>query len=136
MDIKHIAAILLLGRLVSVFFMAFVVKRQRALLKLPIDPSLAPFRRTLNRLSIAVLIGNVIPIILDASTILSANALEREDTPSTIGVMYAFSNCITSALSAYLIWKLYKQAEKTVLIVDQATEDALNLKSGTIKSDK
>lgn len=125
MDIKTVALILLLGRLVSVAFMVLVVKRQRTLSKLPVNPQLKPLRSTLGRLSIAVLVGNIIPILLDLSTIIAYNSLEREDSPSIIGVSYAFSNCITSAISAYLIWTLYKQAEKTVLIVDQATEDAL-----------
>lgn len=117
---------LLIGRSASVFFMTLVVRRQRALSKLPINPELAPFRKTLNRLSIAILVGNIIPIVLDVVTIAAANSLEREDSPSIIGVSYAFSNCITAAISAYLIWTLYKQAAKTVLIVDKATEDALN----------
>lgn len=108
--------------------MGFVVKRQRDLMKLPLEPSLIPFRKTLNRLSIAVLVGNILPILIDILTIASHTSLHREDSPSTIGIMYAFSNCITSALSAFLIWKLYKQAEETVLVVDQATEDALKLK--------
>lgn len=125
MDIKTVALILLLGRLVSVAFMMLVVRRQRALSKIPVNPQLKPLRKTLNRLSLAVLVGNIIPIVLDASTIIAADSLKREDSPSVIGVSYAFSNCITSAISAYLIWTLYKQAEKTVLIVDQLTEDAL-----------
>lgn len=125
MDIKTVALILLLGRLVSVTFMLLVVRRQRSLTKEAKYKELAPMRRVLNRLSLAVLIGNIIPIIIDIMTIYAANSLEREDSPSVIGVTYGFSNCITSAISAYLIWTLYKQAEKTVLIVDQATEDAL-----------
>lgn len=128
MDIKTVALILLLGRLVSAVFMVLVVKRQRALSKIKINPQLMPLRKTLNRLSLAVLVGNIIPIIIDISTIAAANSLEREDSPSVIGVMYGFSNCITSAISAYLIWTLYKQAEKTVIIVDQATQDALDKK--------
>lgn len=128
MDIKAVALILLLGRLVSFGFMLLVVKRQRALSKLPINPELVPLRKTLNRLSIVVLVGNLIPIAIDILTILAANSLEREDSPSVVGVMYGFSNCITSAVSAFLIWTLYKQAEKTVLLVDEATEKALNKK--------
>lgn len=128
MDIKTVALLLLLGRLVSAVFMVLVVRRQRALSKIAINPQLMPLRKTLSRLSIAVLVGNIIPIIIDILTIAAANSLEREDSPSVIGVMYGFSNCITSAVSAYLIWTLYKQAEKTVIIVDQATQDALDKK--------
>lgn len=128
MDIKTVALILLLGRIVSVVFMVLVVKRQRILSKLPVNPQLRPLRKTLNHLSLAVLVGNIIPIFLDISTVIAANSLEREDSPSVVGVSYAFSNCITAGISAYLIWTLYKQAEKTVLIVDQATQDALDKK--------
>lgn len=126
MDIKTVAFILLLGRLVSFGFMVAVVRRQRALGKAAQYKELAPMRRVLSRLSWAVLIGNIVPIVIDIVTIMAANSLEREDSPSVIGVTYGFSNCITSAISAYLIWTLYKQAEKTVLIVDEATEKALN----------
>lgn len=125
MDIKHVAAILLVGHLVSASFMIFVVRRQRALNKLPVNPELLPLRKTLGRLSMAVLIGNIIPIVIDILTILAHDSLHREDSPSIIGVTYAFSNVITAIVSSYLIWTLYKQAAKTVLIVDQATEDAL-----------
>lgn len=128
MDIKYIAFILLLGRIVSVFFMALVVKRQRELNKIPISPELKPFRTILQQLSIAVLIGNIIPIVIDILTILAPDSLHREDSPSTIGIMYGFSNVVTSALSAYLIWTLYKQAARTVVQVDEATADALKLK--------
>lgn len=128
MDIKTIALILLLGRLISVTFMTLVVKRQRELMKLPIDPELVPFRKTLNRLSIAVLVGNIVPIIIDVFTIVAANSLEREDSPSVIGVAYAFSNMLTSILAAFLIWTLYKQAAKTVLIVDNDIQTALDKK--------
>lgn len=128
MDIKTVALILLLGRIVSASFMVLVVRRQRALSKLPIDPELLPFRKTLNHLSLAILIGNIIPIVIDILTIAATNSLEREDSPSVTGVTYAFSNCITSAVSAYLIWTLYKQAAKTVLIADEAIDDALNHK--------
>ncbi len=128
MDIKTVAFILLLGHIVSAVFMLFVVRRQRILSKLPIDPELLPFRKTLNRLSLAILVGNFIPIIIDVLTITAHDSLRREDSPSTIGIMYAVSNAVTAAISAYLIWTLYKQAAKTVLIVDQATEDALNKK--------
>lgn len=125
MDIKHVAAILLVGHIVSAAFMVFVVRRQRALTKLPVNPELMPLRRTLGRLSMAVLIGNIIPILIDILTIIAHDSLKREDSPSLVGMTYAFSNAITAAVSAYLIWTLYKQAAKTVLIVDQATEDAL-----------
>lgn len=128
MDIKTVALILLLGHIVSAVFMLFVVRRQRELSKLPIDQELLSFRKTLNRLSVAILVGNIIPIVIDILTIYTYNSLERESSPSMIGIMYAFSNAITAAISAYLIWTLYKQAAKTVLIVDQATEDALNKK--------
>lgn len=128
MDIKTVAFILLLGHIVSAVFMLFVVRRQRGLSKLPIDPELLPFRKTLNRLSLAILVGNFIPIVIDILTIVVTDSLHREDTPSIAGVIYAFSNAVTAAVSAYLIWTLYKQAAKTVLIVDQATEDALNIK--------
>lgn len=124
MDIKTVAFILMLGHIVSAAFMLMVVRRQRALNKLPIDPELLPFRKTLNRLSMAILIGNILPILIDLLTIIAHDSLKREDSPSVVGVTYAVSNCITAAVSAYLIWTLYKQAAKTVLIVDKAADTA------------
>lgn len=126
MDIKEVASILLIGRLVSATFISLVIKRQLALFKKPIDPGLVGFRRILFFLSLAVLVGNIIPIVLDVATILAGDSLHREDSPSLVGVSYAFSNCITSAISAILIWTMYRQAAKTVILVDHEIKVALN----------
>lgn len=126
MDIKDVALLLLLGRIVSVVFISLVIKRQLALFKKPIDPGLVGLRRTLFLLSLGVFVGNLIPIAIDILTIATASSLHREDSPSIAGVTYALSNCVTASVSAVLIWTMYRQAAKTVILVDHNIEVALN----------
>lgn len=129
MDIKTLALILLVAHIISIFFIVFVIKRQRELSKLPIDPELLPFRQSLSHLAVAILIGSIIPIFIDVLTVFTYDSLTREDSPSLANIVYGVANAITLVISSYLIWTLYKQAAKTVLVVDKATEDALAKKN-------
>lgn len=125
MDIKTLAKILLIGHVVSASFMFFVLKKQLALFKLNIEPELVKFRKVLFGLSLAVFLGNFIPIVIDVLTIVSKVTRSQ---PSTIGIYYAFSNCIFSILSAILIWTMYRLASKIAVIVEHDKEVALKKK--------
>lgn len=127
-DIKTLALILLLGRLIAAYFMVSVVKRQYALSKLPIEPELKPFRNTLNYLATAILTGIIIFIVIDVLTIATTDSLNRGPRPAVAGIIYTVLNCIVSIVSAYLIWTMYRQAAKTVIIVDKAKAVALQAK--------
>lgn len=87
---------LLLGRLVSVYILALVIRKQWRALRSKKYPELRPLREG-NLLGSTVLIGaNVIPIILDVFGIFNMG---------TFGLLlaYIFSNNISAMLYSYMI---------------------------------
>lgn len=119
-SIQFIALCLLIARVISVVFIVAVLLRQWRLFKLPIDFSLVPgissmekrsvyrVRRILFTLSVIILLGNMIPILIDTITLFYNP--DRPTNVKTISVAYAFSNAITAMLSSIMIWALYKLA--------------------------
>lgn len=131
-DIKIIAAILLVGRLISELFIAFVILRQYRLFKITAPAPIKALRKALFGISLFVFFGNMIPIFLDVATILADNSLEREDSPSVVGVAYAFSNNITFMAISILLWYLYRLAASQLIDTDETEaelRDALRKKS-------
>jgi hypothetical protein len=109
MDIKTIAFILLIGRIISVAYIFLVLRQQWKLLRTSITPKLQPLRQRLFFLALVIFIGNLVPITIDLATLLTP--LTRGN-PSPLGITYAFSNCITAALSSFLLWELYRMAAR------------------------
>ena len=126
MNIKVLATILLIGHTVSAGFIFFVLKRQLALFRLKIDPELVTFRRVLFFLSVAIFLGNFVPIGIDLLTIFS-NLPRAKASPA--GIYYAFSNMLVMMLSAGLIWTMYRLAAKTATLVESDKIKALNKKT-------
>jgi len=126
MDIKLIAAILLLGRLTAVFFMLLVLRKQWRLLRLPIDPDIKTFRLVLFIMCAVILTGNFVPIAIDAATLFGGYS--GRANPSSLGVLYAFSNCTTAIVSAVLIWLMYRIAAKdrVAVVKSDSNEGASN----------
>jgi len=104
-ELQLYASILLAIRVISVFFIVLVIKRQWALFKLPIHEDIKTFRIVLFLLSVAILIGNIIPIVVDVMALFGAT--NRPDQIPTASVFYSFSNAITAVLSSILVWLLY-----------------------------
>lgn len=113
MDIKTLAVLLLFGHLVSSAFIILVLRKQFKLFKVSIDPSIKVFRRVLFFLSMAILFGNVIPIIVDTATIFDA-IVRSSHHVNTVGVFYSAANMITAVLSSLLVWTLYLLAARTL----------------------
>lgn len=121
-SIQIIAFILLIARLISVFFIVKVLITQARQFGREIDFSLVPnlskfqqkniyrIRRVLFALAVIILIGNFIPIVIDYITLITDNSLGRTANVKPISIAYAFSNAITAMLSAIMIWTLYKLA--------------------------
>ncbi len=111
-SIVLLAGILLTFRVLSDILIAYVIRRQWKLLRLPIpdeykddERSVKKFRKILFFLSIAIFVGNFIPIIIDSLTLFVETG--RPAQVKTISVAYAFSNATTALISATLIWLLY-----------------------------
>ena len=118
------AAILLLVRIVSMTFITLVLKRQWALLKLPIKnaeqynvKALKHFRIVLFMLVLVIFIDNLVPAIIDIATILHANT-GRPNTVQPVSLIYTLTASVTSLVSSYLIWQLYRLAADEKDITD------------------
>lgn len=107
-SIVTLAAFLLALRIISVIIISRVIRRQWQLLRLHIHPALRRFRLVLIFLSLAILLGNMIPIVIDAATLFVPTGRPAQIRPLSVG--YAMSNAITSVISSYLIWTLYRLA--------------------------
>lgn len=120
-NIATLAWILIFCHTGSVIFMSFVLRRQYKLFSHDITYNderfeagdisrIKRFRLGLFLLSCVVLLGNVIPIAIDAITIFGGNSVNRPSQVHTISIMYAVSNALTALISAYLISTLYRIA--------------------------
>lgn len=121
-SIEVIAVVLLIARLISVWFIVKVLLLQYRLFGTKIDFTLVPnltklqkrhiylMRRILFTLSLIILLGNIIPIFIDIMTILPYYDTHRPATLHVMSIMYAFSNSVTAMLSAIMIWVLYQVA--------------------------
>jgi hypothetical protein len=121
-SIQTLAWILAIMHAGSAIFMAFVIRRQFKLFSYNVtyDDSrfeekdihrIKRFRLGLFLLSCVVLLGNVVPIAIDALTIFGSSAATGRPTHvHTISILYAISNALTALISAYLISTLYRIA--------------------------
>ena len=109
MSIQALALLLLIGRAISITFIVLVIIKQWRLMRLPIDKEVVIFRRVFFVLSLIILAGNIIPIIIDVLTLFIETGRPANLRP--ISVSYALSNSFTAAVSAALIWSLYRLAE-------------------------
>ncbi len=107
-----LASILLVFHVVSTILIALVIKRQWKLFRVPIPKeyssdasSIRKFRKLLFFLSIAILIGNIIPIVIDVLTLFIETG--RPANLRIISIFYSVSNATTALISATLVWLLY-----------------------------
>lgn len=123
MDIQQAALILLVLRIVSDGFILRVMFIQFSLLRADNDPHVKRLRYVLFFFSIAVFLGNMIPIIVDIATYF-ADIQRSAKILNPIGTVYSFSNAITSVVSAVFFWLIYKvTGEATVKL--EAERDKL-----------
>lgn len=101
MNIKVIAAILLLLRVISVVSLSGVLKRQWGLFKVE-HTRLTKVRITLLILVGITFVSNILPIIIDLATIFGRTYAGRLLVP------YAFSNAIGITSMSVAWWYLYR----------------------------
>lgn len=117
MDIQLLAALLLLGRLVSEYFIVLVLIRQWKIRKAKTHPRLGNIRRVLMLLAFLVFLGNLYPLWLDAYTLFYP-AVRSTDTINLVGVIYTIGNSFTFMFASILIWALYKLADVVIEVGD------------------
>lgn len=113
-----IAGTLLILRLVAVHYLFRVLKIQIRLLRRPIDPCIWDFRRKLHYMTVALLLGNVLPIILDSLVVLRGFGVLEFVRTSPLLITYAISNALIGFIAATLIYRIYKLANEDDDIVD------------------
>lgn len=106
---QKISLALLIGRLITVFIMAHVIRKQHGVLKAKNYPELNTLRKTLLLGSIIILLGNTVPIIIDVMGVLGKGSF-------SLLLAYVFSNNIIAIFSAYMLWYNISLSEKIKLI--------------------
>lgn len=94
-----ISLLLLIGRLVGIYLMLRVLMIQLSLRKR--KDHVSNLRAVLMSLGIVIMLGNVIPVIIDVMGIFGKGSYG-------LLVAYAFSNNLTAVLAAFMILKIYK----------------------------
>jgi hypothetical protein len=115
-----IAGVLLIIRLIGSAYLVKVIKVQLKLLRVPavdergnVDEGTMKFRQTLTRMTFVILLGQVIPILIDIL------AMVNGSVPAWLGIVYAISNAFTALTAAVLIWRLYEMATETKAANDE-----------------
>lgn len=110
MNIQVLAALLLVGRVISIMFNILVIRRQWVIRKIPTHPRLLNIRRVLSLLAILILLGNIYPFLLDIYTLFYPGVRSTQ-TVNFVGVAYSLDNNLTFMFASILIWTLYKLAD-------------------------
>lgn len=135
---QYISLALLIGRLIALYIMFFVVRRQYRNLKAKSYPELHELRRNLLVASFVTLSSYVIPITIDVLGILNIGSFG-------LLLAYVFSNNISALLSATILWYNLELTQRIKLIDQAAIKEELgklakskskNVKLQTMLDDK
>ena len=113
MNIITLAALLLIGRVISDFFISLVLIRQWKIRNIPTHPRLGNLRKVLSLLALLVFVGNIYPLVLDAITLFYPG-IRTSQTVNPVGAFYAISTNLTFMFASILIWTLYKLADVAI----------------------
>jgi hypothetical protein len=116
MTIKMYAFTMLVAHVGSMVFIFLVLRRQWALMKQPIPPAVRRFRVVLFMLSMAIFVGNIVPLAIDLATLFVETS--RPPVVKPLSLAYAYSNALILLVSSYLIWTLYRLAADTKSVTD------------------
>ncbi len=128
MDLRLLSGLLLFGQIVSLVLIFLVLRTQRRVSKTAQNPELNGLRRVLFGLSLVIFVGNIIPIIINVLT-LAEVIVRSTKTINLVGITYSVSNTLVAVASSVLVFMIYRLAARTLLIVEQDKETALDLKS-------
>jgi hypothetical protein len=106
-DLTLLAALLLTLRLVSVGFLLRVLWWQWHFVRKN-DSWLRDTRLTLFVMTIVLLVGNIVPIVIDTAAL--TGGYDRAQPPA-LGLLYAFSNAATSVAASAGLWFMYRQID-------------------------
>lgn len=107
-----IAAILLTIRVIAVRKLYKVLKTQIELLRRPIDPEVWEFRRSLHYMTLALLVGNILPIVLDFLVVLDELGWIAHYRTIFVITAYAISNAVMMLIAVTMIKRMYDLANQ------------------------
>lgn len=113
-----IALVLLSLRAIIIKRLLDVLLVQLKLLKRPIDPDVRDFRISLHRMTIAMLVGNVAPVILDIVVLADALGVISHYRTEALLSVYAISNALSTLFAALMIHRMYSLANQTQEVDD------------------
>ena len=109
MENQIIAGILLLERLIALYFILSVIGRQKRLMKFIDDVS--SLRKVMFGLSLAMLGMQFVPIIIDVAALIEP-VMKSTSVPRPLGVMYALSNATFSIIASVMLWLIYETIDR------------------------
>lgn len=116
-----VATFLLVLRAASVCFMTLVLRRQYKLFAEPVEPDATQIRQVLFGFAIVIMLGQIIPIIIGAYTILASGPAW---SAHPLLVSEAINNAVKDVLSSILFWLIYRFIAKQNVRLAQARKDA------------
>lgn len=117
MDIQLLAFTLLVGQLISEFFIIQVLRRQWMIRNTRVHPRLKNIRGVLSLLAVLVFLGNIYPLFLDAFTLFNAE-IRTSPVVNLVGTFYSLDNSLTFMFASILIWTLYKLSDIVIEVAD------------------
>lgn len=117
MSIQLLALLLLIGRIVSDFFIILVLRRQWKLRKTKTHPKLTAVRKVLGLLAILVFLGNIWPLVLDAFTLFYPGIRSTQHV-NFVGLTYSLDNNLTFMFASILIYALYRLSDTVIEVVE------------------
>lgn len=127
---QYISLALLIGRLITIYIMYFVARRQYRNLKSKTYPELTQLRRNLLIASGIMIAGQILPITIDVLGLFEIGSF-------ALLVAYVVSNNITALLSAFILWYNLELTQR-IKLIDQAAikKEIGKLDKATLKNVK
>lgn len=108
--VESTAFILLIIRIISVYYLYGVIKKQLDLMKRPIDPEITGYRKSLLWLTVGLAGSNIIPIVFDVTVFLRELGILSILTLQPILIAYTASNALAALLAVFILARIYRDA--------------------------
>lgn len=132
MELRIIAGLLLIERMIALYFILSVVARQRRLMRIIDDVS--NLRKVMYGLSLSMLGMQFVPILIDVVGIIEPS-LKTPSVPRPLGIAYAFSNATFSIIASVMLWLIYETIDRdNIKLLKENTE--LKSDNAHLKDDK
>lgn len=108
MPVELYAIMLLSFRVVSVWLIVDVIRKQISLRKLPVNPVAQELRDDMYQLALISISINIVPIIVDVLTLFGIG--QRPAFVAPLSVIYMFSFSVGTLMLSYMIWRVYRNS--------------------------